>query len=76
MSRVPSAAAVRCRRKFLRFFPGGFRDDTYQDWERDYKWETHQRWEEALGGDEFRRLLRGREFGEVAADTRPTGVAS
>ena len=32
---------VRCRRKFLRFFPGGFRDETYLDWERTYKWEAH-----------------------------------
>src|ERR671938_750290 len=63
----PSPGAVRCRRKFLRFFPGGFRDETYLAWERGYKWETHERWEEALGRDEFRRLLRAREFAEVAA---------
>jgi hypothetical protein len=59
--------ALRCRRKFLRFFPGGFRDETYVAWERDYKWETHERWEEALSRAEFHRLLRGREFAEVAA---------
>jgi hypothetical protein len=62
-----SSAADRCRRKFLRFFPGGFRDETYRDWERDYKWETHERWEEALGRGEFERLLKERAFGEVAA---------
>lgn len=60
-------AAMRCRRKFLRFFPGGFRDETYLDWERGYKWETHERWMEALGPDEFRSLLRAREYAEVAA---------
>ena len=59
--------ANRCRRKFLRFFPGGFRDETYVDWERSYKWETHLRWQEALGRDEFRRLLGAREFAEIAA---------
>src|SRR3954466_13990439 len=59
--------AMRCRRKFLHFFPGGFRDATYLDWEREYKWETHERWEEALGRDEFRRLLRQGEFSEVAS---------
>jgi hypothetical protein len=58
--------AMRCRRKFLRFFPGGFRDETYIAWEREYKWETHERWEEALGRDEFRSLLRRGEFTEVA----------
>lgn len=63
----PSAGAGRCRRKFLRAFPGGFRDETYLDWERDYKWESHERWEESLGRDEFRRLLGAGEFAEVAA---------
>src|SRR3954462_12331859 len=62
-----SAGALRCRRKFLRFFPEGFRDETYIEWERGYKWETHERWEEALGRDEFRRLLRRGEFAEIAA---------
>src|SRR3954465_4770098 len=59
--------ALRCRRKFLRFFPDGFRDETYLDWERSYKWETHERWQEALGRDQFRRLLREGQFGEIAA---------
>ncbi|HEU4598012.1 MAG TPA: hypothetical protein VFS10_22990 [Pyrinomonadaceae bacterium] len=63
----PSEAAERCRKKFLRYFPGGFRDETYLDWERDYKWEAHERWEEALGKDEFRRLLRRKEFNEIGA---------
>lgn len=66
-SKPAAAGAVRCRRKFLRFFPRGFRDPTYLDWEREYKWETHERWEEALSHEEFRRLLRGRRFAEVAA---------
>jgi hypothetical protein len=59
--------ALSCRKKFLRFFPGAFRDATYLDWERDYKWETHKRWENSLGRPEFRRLLRGRQFAEIAA---------
>ena len=58
---------MRCRRKFLRFFPGGFRDPTYIAWEREYKSETHRRWEEVLSRAEFRRLLHGRQFAEVAA---------
>ena len=59
--------AQRCRRKFLRAFPGGFRDETYLDWERDYKWDAHERWEEALGRDEFQALLRKRQCAEIAA---------
>jgi hypothetical protein len=33
--------ALRCRRKLLRIFPGGFRDESYVSWERSYKWEAH-----------------------------------
>ena len=61
------AAATRCRRKFLRFFPNGFYDEGYLSSERNYKWETHQRWEEALGRVEFRRLLAARAFDEICA---------
>lgn len=58
---------ARCRRKFLKFFPGGFQDPTYLDWERDYKWATHKRWVAALGKSEFSRLLRARDYQEIAA---------
>ena len=61
------ARAARCRRKFLRHFPAGYRDETYLDWERDYKWETHARWQEALHRDEMRRLLRAGGHAEIAA---------
>ncbi|HYO62597.1 MAG TPA: hypothetical protein VER08_02960 [Pyrinomonadaceae bacterium] len=63
----PTPGALRCRRKFLRHFPGGFRDAKYLDWERDYKWEAHERWQEALGRDEFRALVKRGEYAEVAA---------
>jgi hypothetical protein len=61
-----SAGARRCRRKFLRFFPDGFRDETYLDWEREYKWETHERWQAQLGLHEMRHLLLACEFTEIA----------
>lgn len=61
-----SAAALRCRRKFLRFFRGGFADGKYYDWERGYKWEAHERWEDLLGAAELRRLIREDDFAEVA----------
>ena len=57
----------RCRRKFLRFFPGGFRDETYIDWERGYKWAAHEQWTELLGRAEFAALLKARQFAEIAA---------
>lgn len=61
------AGALRCRRKFLRFFPAGFQDETYIAWERGYKWEAHEQWEEALGRATFRSLLRQGDFAEIAA---------
>ena len=56
----------RCRRKFLKFFPDGFRDETYIDWERDYKWEAHERWEDQLNREELRSLIDTGEHAEVA----------
>ena len=67
ITRQPSAGAERCRRKFLRFFPGGFRDETYIEWERGYKWEAHERWEQSLDRDAFRALLRRGEYAEIAS---------
>ena len=66
MSGQLTARAQRCRRKFLRYFPGGFRDDTYDDWERGYKWRAHQAWDIQLGAREFRALLKGEHYGEIA----------
>jgi hypothetical protein len=56
-----------CRRKFLAAFPDGFRDETYLDWERDYKVEVHREWKRALGPAEFRALLDAGEHAEVAS---------
>ena len=65
-SRDPTAAA-RCRRKFLRAFPGGFQDETYLDWERNYKWQAHERWRSELSQTSFRALLRAHRFADAAA---------
>jgi hypothetical protein len=65
-SRGQAPGAVECRRKFLRFFPGGYRDPKYRAWERDYKWKAHERWEEALYGAAMRSLLRSGRHDEVA----------
>jgi hypothetical protein len=62
-----SRGAMRCRRKFLRHFPGGFRDDTYISWEREYKVQNHGRWQEALHQEEYSRLLRDGMYREIAA---------
>ena len=68
VSHLLSPSAIdRCRRKFLRIFPGGFRDETYLAWERDYKWEAHREWQEQLGRAKFRALLQDEKFAEIAA---------
>jgi hypothetical protein len=65
--RVLSREALRARRKFLKMFPGGFRDEDYLDLERGYKWAAHRRWEAALGESIFENLIRQENFEEVAA---------
>ena len=65
-TRPGGAGALRARRKFLRFFPRGFRDATYLAWERDYKWTAHRRWMEVLDRRRYAALLRARSFADVA----------
>ncbi len=60
--------ALRARRKFLRFFPGGFRDPTYLEWERDYKWQAHDSWEQSLGDEVYAARLDRGDFAAIAAD--------
>lgn len=62
-----SAGAAKSRRKFLRFFREGFRDETYIAWERGYKWEAHVRWSEALNRAAYQSLLKEGKFAEIAA---------
>src|SRR4051812_20728358 len=57
----------RCRRKFLEYFPAGFRDPDYLELERGYKVETHERWDEVLGRGQFQQLLQDRRYTEIAA---------
>ncbi|TMJ04941.1 MAG: hypothetical protein E6G97_05460 [Alphaproteobacteria bacterium] len=63
---VLSPGARRCREKFLEYFPGGFIDPDYVGSERDYKWSAHQRWEAALGRDQFAQLLAAGKHQEIA----------
>jgi hypothetical protein len=58
--------AVRCRRKFLRFFPKGFYDPKYIDWERGYKYEAHERWKAELARETHRGLIADGRSDEVA----------
>jgi hypothetical protein len=57
----------KCRKKFLTQFPGGFNDETYLEWERNYKWNAHVMWELALNYTAFQELLRDEKFSDIAA---------
>jgi hypothetical protein len=64
---LDSPKAAQSRRKFLRYFPGAFRDETYLDWERNYKWNAHLQWNEQLGFSDYRALLQKEKFSEIAS---------
>ena len=57
---------LRCRKKFLYYFPKGFKDQKYIDWERNYKWEAHLSWVEQLNRKEYGQLLSKRKYDEIA----------
>jgi hypothetical protein len=62
--------ADKCRRKFLRFFPRGFRDPKYFSWERGYKEEAHNQWNHLLNRQTFQQMLKTKQFieiGQIAA---------
>jgi hypothetical protein len=61
--------SLRCRKKFLQFFPKGFTDETYIAWERDYKWQAHVQFEEKLNKDKFYKLLTEKIYHEIARKT-------
>ena len=55
------------RRLFLRMFPGGFSDERYLAWERDYKVDAHRLWRDEIGGKaDFRAALAAGRFRDVA----------
>ena len=67
-ARPRPSPAERCRNKFLRYFPAGFKDETYLEWERNYKWEAHEKWCRVLRRSAFRSLLDDRAYDVVARE--------
>ena len=61
-----SKQRARCRKKFLRYFPGGFTDEKYLHWERGYKWEAHLAWENVLNKYAFMGLIEADKYSEIA----------
>jgi hypothetical protein len=60
------SSVASTRRKFLRFFPKGFYDQKYIDWERGYKWTAHESWSDELSKAEMKRLIAAGSFSEIA----------
>ena len=59
---------MRCRRRFLRFFPNGFNDERYLQWERDYKAEAHARWTATLSEHTLGQLVAARRYQVIAVE--------
>ena len=64
---MTTASAERCRRRFVRFFPGGFKDETYLEWERNYKVAAAREWHDALARPRLGLLLKSGRYRDVAA---------
>ena len=62
-----SPGASRAQRKFLRYFPEGFLDRTYEEWEWGYKARAAERWQAELDGRGLRTLIRSGRHVEAAA---------
>lgn len=57
---------IKSKKKFLYYFPNGYADPKYYDWERGYKWEAHLAWEKDLNKKEYQRLLGEKQYSEIA----------
>lgn len=57
---------LRCKEKFLLFFPKGFYDEKYISWERGYKWQAHLQFHDTLNESEFARLLEEKQYSDIA----------
>lgn len=66
MKSVTGNTRLRCKKKFLYYFPKGFADAKYYAWERGYKWEAHLAWENKLNIKEYEKLLLEKAYSEIA----------
>jgi hypothetical protein len=66
---IPTRSRVAgCKRRFLRVFPEGFRDQTYLDWERGYKWRAHHEWQTVLNRKAYEAKLSQGKFLEIGSE--------
>ncbi len=60
-------ARLKFRKKFLYYFPKGFMDTKYLEWERNYKSEAHKSFIELLNRKQYSAMLAKKMFLEIAA---------
>lgn len=58
-------ARLRCRKKFLHYFPKGFIDPKYKAWERGYKEDAHLAFQQQLNLNEYQHLLKNGEYSDI-----------
>jgi len=51
----------------LRFFPGGFADEKYVAWERDYKIAASKAWRSSLARPQLEKALHRQQYGDISA---------
>jgi hypothetical protein len=66
-TRARDSRARRARRRFLEFFPDGFRDETYVDTERSYKWNAHREWIDAFGAGRMADMISAGDYHAIAS---------
>ncbi len=67
VSRRTVSAPDRCWKWFTRFFPRGFKDPKYLDWERGYKLRAHEEWQDSLNRRLFNKLLKEGRYVDIAS---------
>lgn len=58
-------ARKQCLKKFLSFFKAGYNDPTYLSWERDYKWNAHTQFQDALNKEAYGKLLEQKAYEQI-----------
>jgi len=64
--RVAVAVGRKSQQKFLRYYPGGFKDPDYLELERAYKWLAHEQWLQSFAQPAFRKAIQAGDFKGIA----------
>ncbi|HMK04573.1 MAG TPA: hypothetical protein VK489_10295 [Ferruginibacter sp.] len=60
-------ARKKAKRKFLYYFPKGYQGQKYIDWERQYKFDAHTKFQQELNKHVYEKLLEAKKYEEIAA---------